>query len=183
MAGRLEGKVALITGSARGTGAETARVFAEEGATVWVADLLDDLGQEVAAELGARGRYQPLDVTSEAAWASAIEAIVARDSRIDVLVNNAAVLHLGPLVETTVADFERLIRVNQIGPFLGIRAVFEAMKQQGGGSIVNISSVDGYSAKNGVAAYASTKWALRGLTRVSAIELGRYGIRVNAVCP
>ncbi len=183
MAGRLEGKVAIITGAARGTGAETARVFAEEGATVWIADLLDDLGAVVAAELGDRGRYLHLDVSSETEWANAIETILARDSRVDVLVNNAAVLHFGPLTETTVSDFERLIRVNQIGPFLGIRAVFEAMKQQGGGSIVNISSVDGYIAKNGVAAYASTKWALRGLTRVSAIELGCYGIRVNAVCP
>ena len=112
-----------------------------------------------------------------------VEEVLARDERVDVLVNNAGVLHLAPLVETTAADFERLIRVNQIGPFLGIRAVFEAMKAQGGGSIVNISSVDGFSAKNGVVAYASTKWALRGITKVAAIELGRYGIRVNAVCP
>lgn len=183
MSDRLEGKVAIITGAARGTGAETARVFAEEGATVWIADLLEELGREVADELGERGRFVHLDVTAEDSWVSAVEAVLARDGRVDVLVNNAAVLHLGPLVETTAADFERLVRVNQIGPFLGIRAVFEAMKAQGGGSIVNISSVDGYSAKNGVAAYSSTKWALRGLTRVSAIELGRYGIRVNAVCP
>jgi 3alpha(or 20beta)-hydroxysteroid dehydrogenase len=183
MAGRLDGKVAIITGAARGTGAETARVFAEEGATVWVADLLDDLGKQVAGELGERGRYVHLDVTSEESWSEVIAELLARDGRVDVLVNNAAVLHLGPLVTTTAADFERLVRVNQIGPFLGIRAVFEAMKAQGGGSIVNISSVDGYSAKNGVGAYASTKWAVRGLTRVSAIELGRYGIRVNAVCP
>ena len=183
MSGRLEGKVAIITGAARGTGAETARVFAEEGATVWVADLLDDLGTQVAAELGEQGRYVHLDVASEASWANAIAEVLARDARVDALVNNAAVLHLAPLIETTAADFERLVRVNQIGPFIGIRAVFEAMKAQGGGSIVNISSVDGFSAKNGVAAYASTKWGVRGLTRVSAIELGRYGIRVNAVCP
>lgn len=183
MSGRLEGKVAIITGAARGTGAETARVFVEEGATVWLADVLDEPGTRVARELGDAAHYVHLDVTSESDWAGAVEQVLARDERVDALVNNAAVLHLGPLVETTAADFERLVRVNQIGPFLGIRAVFEAMKAQGGGAIVNISSVDGYSAKNGVVAYASTKWALRGITRVAAIELGRHGIRVNAVCP
>jgi len=183
MAQRLEGKVALITGAARGTGAEIARHFEREGATVWLADLRDELGADVARELGERARYLHLDVTEEAQWAAAVELLLDRDERIDVLVNNAALLHLAPLTETTAADFERLVRVNQVGPFLGIRAVVEAMKAQGGGSIVNICSVDGFNPKNGVVAYASTKYALRGITKVAAVELGRYGIRVNAVCP
>jgi len=181
--GRLEGKIAIVTGAARGTGAEIARSFVREGAIVWIADVLDDLAGELAAELGESARAIHLDVTEEAGWARAVEEVTGRDGQVDVLVNNAALLKLAPLVETTAADFERLIRVNQIGPFLGIRAVLEPMKALGGGSIVNIASVDGFSAKNGVVAYASTKWALRGITKVSAIELGRYGIRVNAVCP
>ncbi len=182
-AGRLEGKVAIITGAARGTGAAIARQFVREGATVWVADLLDDLAGKQVAELGESARAVHLDVAEEADWRRVVDEVTERDGKVDVLVNNAAVLKLAPLVETTAADFERLVRVNQIGPFLGIRAVVEPMKAIGGGSIVNIASVDGYSAKNGVVAYASTKWALRGITKVSAIELGRYGIRVNAVCP
>ncbi|MGI9590735.1 MAG: SDR family NAD(P)-dependent oxidoreductase [Myxococcota bacterium] len=181
--GRLENKVAIVTGAARGTGAEIARHFVREGAKVWIADLLDDLAGKLAAELGESARAIHLDVTDEAEWARVVEEVTGRDGRIDVLVNNAAILKLASLVETTGADFERLIRVNQIGPFLGIRAVLEPMKEVGGGSIVNIASVDGFSAKNGVIAYASTKWALRGITKVAAIELGRYGVRVNAVCP
>ena len=183
MGSRLEDKVAIVTGAARGTGAEIARHFVREGAKVWIADLLDDQADKLAAELGESARAIHLDVTDEAEWSQVVEEVTARDGGVDVLVNNAAILKLAPLVETTGADFERLIRVNQIGPFLGIRAVLEPMKELGGGSIVNIASVDGFSAKNGVVAYASTKWALRGITKVAAIELGRYGVRVNAVCP
>jgi len=181
--GRLDGKVAIVTGAARGTGAATARRFVNEGARVVVADVDVAGGEGVAKELGASACFERLDVGSEDDWDAAVKATLARWGRLDVLVNNAALLHLAALEDTTAEDFERLVRVNQIGPFLGIRAVTDPMRAAGVGSIVNVSSVDGLAAKNGVVAYASTKWALRGITRVAALELGRFGIRVNAVCP
>lgn len=183
MSGRLAGKVAIVTGAARGTGASTARLFAEEGASVVLGDVRDEAGQAVAKEIGDAARYERLDVTSADDWARVVARAEDRHGHVDVLVNNAGLLHLAALVETEVADFERLVRVNQIGPFLGIRAVVEPMQRAGGGSIVNISSVDGVMVHNGLAAYASTKWALRGLTKVAALELGKHAIRVNAVCP
>jgi 3alpha(or 20beta)-hydroxysteroid dehydrogenase len=180
---RLAGKVALITGSARGTGAATARMFAREGAQVVLGDVLDERGAAVAKEIGAAAAYRHLDVRSESDWKAAVSATVERHGRIDVLVNNAAILLIRTLAETSRDDLLRLVEVNQLGPYLGIRAVIEPMRAGGGGSIVNVSSSDGVKGMNGVSAYASTKWALRGITKSSAVELGRYGIRVNCVCP
>lgn len=181
--GRLDGKTALITGASRGTGEVTARLFAREGARVVLADVLDEPGEAVAKDIGEAAFYQHLDVTSEEDWARAVEACVERFGSLDILVNNAAVLLMAGIHETSLADFERVVRVNQTGTFLGIRAAIEPMRAAGGGSIVNLSSIDGRSAKNGIVAYSSSKWAVRGMTRVAALELGRYGIRVNAVCP
>jgi 3alpha(or 20beta)-hydroxysteroid dehydrogenase len=181
--GRLKGKIAIITGAARGTGEITARRFVEEGATVVLADILDEPGRVVAKELGDPASYETLDVTSEDDWQRVVQSTVDRLGRVDVLVNNAAVLLMRALEETSLQEFERVVSVNQTGTFLGIRAVIETMKAAGGGSIVNVSSVDGMGAKNGIAAYASSKWAVRGLTRVAALELGRFCIRVNTVCP
>ncbi len=183
MAGRLEGKVAIVTGGSRGTGEATARRFVREGASVVLADVLDEPGRKVASELGDRALYVHLDVTSEAEWAACLEQTLARFGKLDVLVNNAAVLHIAPLEETQLADWERLVRVNQTGPFLGIKTVAKAMRAGGGGSIVNVSSIDGLEGMSYVAAYASTKWALRGLAKCAALELGPDGIRVNTVCP
>src|SRR5687767_11175824 len=181
--GRLDGKVVIVTGAARGTGAATAQVLVEEGARVVLGDV-DAEGVAAQAERhGKSTRWLALDVGSEEAWARAVALALSEFGAVDGLVNNAAVLHLAAIEDTRAADFERLVRVNQIGPFLGIRAVVAPMREQGRGSIVNVSSVDGLAGKNGVVAYASTKWALRGITRVAALELGRWGIRVNTVCP
>ena len=183
MSGRLEGKVAIITGGARGTGEATARRFVREGAAVVLADILDPAGRKVAADLGERALYAHLDVTDEAQWQSCLDQALARFGKVDVLVNNAAVLHIGPLEATSVGEWERLSRVNLMGPFLGIKVCAKAIRAAGGGSIVNVSSIDGLEGMSYVSAYASTKWGLRGLSKCAALELGRDGIRLNTVCP
>jgi len=183
MTKRLDGKVALITGGARGTGEATARRFIAEGATVVIADLLDDLGESVAAELGDQAHYHHLDVTDESDWQATVGEIESTHGKLDVLINNAAILHLAPIEKTTLDDWNRVVQVNQTGVFLGIKSAAAAMRRAGGGSIVNVSSIDGLEGMNFVSAYASTKWALRGLSKCAALELGRDGIRVNTVCP
>jgi 3alpha(or 20beta)-hydroxysteroid dehydrogenase len=178
--GRLAGKIALITGAARGQGAAAARRFVAEGATVLLTDVLDDDGRTLAAELGAT--YLSLDVGDEAAWARAADLIRDRHGRLDVLVNNAGMLHFSAIESTTLADYERIIRVNQIGNFLGMRTAVPLMKDAGG-SIVNISSVEGLGGMPLLVAYAASKFAIRGMTKVAAMELGAHGIRVNSVHP
>ena len=180
---RLDGKIALITGGARGTGEQTARLFVDEGARVVIADVLEEEGRATAEDIGANAAFVRLDVTDESGWTRAIEQTIERFGPPTVLVNNAGLLHMRALLETEAADVERLWRVNALGPFLGMKAIARVMQAAGGGSIVNVASVDGLTVKNGLAAYAPTKWALRGLTRVAALELGQLGIRVNVVCP
>lgn len=180
--GRLDGRVAIVTGAARGTGEATARLFAAEGARLVLGDVNDEAGEGVAKTLGD-ARYVHLDVTSEDDWARAVETALGEMGRVDVLVNNAGVLHLASLADTTLADFERVVRVNQTGVFLGMRAVSRPMMEARSGSIVNISSIDGLQGHTGAVAYCASKWAVRGMTRVAALELGRFGIRVNCVCP
>jgi 3alpha(or 20beta)-hydroxysteroid dehydrogenase len=175
--GRLDGKVALVTGAARGIGEATARRFVAEGADVVLADRRDELGRSVADELGAR--YVSLDITSEDAWAGVVGAI----GRVDVLVNNAGVMRIAPLLETDLDTFRKVLDTNLVGAFLGTKAVAAGMRDRGGGSIINFSSPQGIEGRHGMVAYTSSKFAVRGLTRTAAMELGPLGIRVNAVIP
>jgi 3alpha(or 20beta)-hydroxysteroid dehydrogenase len=181
--GRLDGKVALITGAARGQGAAAARRFVAEGAQVMIADMLTEEGKALAEELGEAAWYQPLDVGDESAWESATTELERVFGRLDVLVNNAGVLFFSALEQTSLADYQRVIRTNQIGTFLGMRSAVPMMKRAGGGSIVNISSVEGLAGMPMLTAYAASKFAIRGMTKVAAMELGLDGIRVNSVHP
>jgi 3alpha(or 20beta)-hydroxysteroid dehydrogenase len=179
---RLSGKVAIVTGGARGMGEATVRLFVENGAKVLIGDILEAEGQALADELGEAVRFTRMDVSSEEDWAAAV-AQAEEMGPLNVLVNNAAIVHMAAISDTTAEDFMRVVKINQLSCFLGIRAAIDPMKAAGGGSIINISSIDGLQSKPGLSAYSSTKWALRGLTRAAAIELGQYGIRVNTVHP
>ena len=179
--GKLDGRVVIVTGAARGQGEQEARLFAAEGARVVVADVLDDQGEALAKELGAL--HVRLDVSKEADWDAAVVATKEAYGRIDGLVNNAGILRFNSLVDTPLEEFMQVVQVNQVGCFLGIKAVAGEIAAAGGGTIVNTAS---YTAMTGMAAvgtYAATKHAILGLTRVAAMELAQQGIRVNAMCP
>ncbi|MFE9303331.1 SDR family NAD(P)-dependent oxidoreductase [Streptomyces sp. NPDC006856] len=182
--GKLDGRVVLVTGAARGQGEQAARLFAAEGARVVVADVLVEQGEALAEELGADvARFVRLDVGSEGDWAAAVTAAREAFGKIDGLVNNAGILRFNELVDTPLAEFEQVVRVNMTGAFLGIRAVAPEIAAAGGGTIVNTSSYTGLTGMPLVGAYAATKHAVLGLTRVAAMELAGKGVRVNAVCP
>ena len=179
--GRLEGKTALITGGARGQGAAEAALFAEEGANVVLTDVLDEEGEQTAAEAGAT--FLRHDVTSEEEWASVVSRAVELHGGIDVLINNAGIYIPTPLVGGDLGDYRRVIEVNQTGVYLGMREVAPVMIERGGGSIINISSVGGLRGTGVAFGYTASKWAVRGMTKSAAVALGRYGIRVNSVHP
>ena len=179
----MTGKVALVTGGARGIGGATARLMIERGAQVVIGDVLVDEGRALASDLGEGARFQELDITSEEAWTTAVNGVLAEFGRLDVLVNNAGAFGLGSLENTTRESFEKLITVNEIGCFLGMKAVVAPMRDAGGGAIVNTLSAAGLVGNPGLFGYTATKWALRGMTKTAAAELGQYGIRVNAVLP
>jgi 3alpha(or 20beta)-hydroxysteroid dehydrogenase len=182
--GRLDGKVALITGGARGMGKSHVRHFVAEGARVVSGDVLDDKGAYVAAKLGPDVcRYTHHDVTSEADWAAAVALAIEAFGRLDVLVNNAGISMFAPIEDMPLADFKRVLEVNAVGCWLGMKSVIPPMKQAGGGSIVNISSIEGLTGSASLSAYSASKFAIRGMTKSAARELGQFGIRVNSVHP
>ena len=181
--GRLDGKVAIITGAARGQGAAEARLFVAEGAKVVLADVLDEEGEAVAAGLGDAATYAHLDVTDEDQWTATVALAEERYGLVTVLVNNAGVLHFQALHKTELEDFDRILRVNVHGVFLGMKSVTDSMAGAGGGSIVNISSTAGLQGLPYLGAYVASKWAVRGLSKTAAIDLGHKNIRVNSVHP
>ena len=181
--GRLDGKVALISGAARGQGEAEARLFVAEGAHVMLGDVLDEEGEVVAKELGDQAAYRHHDVTSESEWEAMVEATVSQFGRLDVLVNNAGIFRIMPMTMTTLEDYMQVVNINQVGVFLGMKAACPPMIEQGSGSIVNISSVAGLGGGLGTTAYTASKFAVRGMTKVAAVELAPFGVRVNSVHP
>jgi 3alpha(or 20beta)-hydroxysteroid dehydrogenase len=182
--GRLDGKVALITGGARGMGKSHVRHFVAEGARVVFGDVLDDKGGYVAAKLGEQScRYLHHDVTRPDDWEAAVALAVDAFGKLDVLVNNAGILAFASIAEMPLADFRRVLEVNAVGCWLGMKVVIDPMKNAGGGSIVNISSIEGFTGAAGLSAYSASKFAIRGMTKVAARELAQFGIRVNSVHP
>ncbi len=183
MSGRLEGKIALVTGAARGQGEAHVRRFVAEGAKVVATDVLADEVKALADELGDAVVAMSHDVGDEQQWSEAVELTEKSFGGINVLVNNAGIARMSPLVDMSTDDYMDVIRINQVGVFFGMRAVARAMQRSGGGSIVNISSVDGMAGMAGVIGYVASKFAVRGMTKTAAVELGPLGIRVNSVHP
>jgi 3alpha(or 20beta)-hydroxysteroid dehydrogenase len=180
---RLEGKVAIISGGARGQGAAEARLFVAEGARVMIGDVLDAEGEVTVKEIGAGAAFRHLDVTESGSWADVVAATRERFGPPSVLINNAGIFRLTPIEVTSAESYMEVIRVNQLGVFLGMQAVAGAMREMRGGSIVNVSSIAGLTGSAGSIAYSASKWAVRGMTKVAALELAPAGIRVNSIHP
>lgn len=181
--GRLAGKVAIVTGGAQGQGAEIVRAFVAEGASVAIADINEGDGQALADELGESAHFTRHDVSDEASWQELVSDTNDRFGAVNVLVNNAGILRFGQVDKMPLAEAQLIWSINQQGCFLGMAAVVPTMKRNGGGSIVNASSVEGLGGMGSVVAYCGSKWAIRGMTKAAAHELGRRGIRVNSVHP
>jgi len=180
--GDLDGRVAIVTGGARGQGAAEARLFAAEGATVVITDVLDEAGEQTAGGLGCE--YLHLDVSSEAEWQSVVDDVIARHGRLDILMNNAGIFKPAQMLNTSTEMWDQTVAINQTGVFFGMRTAARAMIAAGnGGSIINTSSIAGLEGGFGACAYVATKHAVTGMTKVVAKELGKYGIRVNSIHP
>lgn len=180
---RLEGKVALITGGARGMGESHARAMVAQGAKVVLADLLDGEGQALAAELGDAALYVHLDVTDRSQWADAVAAAVARFGRLNVLVNNAGIVNWGPIGTYTPEQWDTIIAVNLTGVFNGIHHCLDALKSSAPSSIINISSTAGLQGYGSIPGYNASKFGVTGLTKSVALDLGTSGVRCNSVHP
>lgn len=181
--GKLDGKTAIITGGARGMGAATAKLFVAEGANVVITDILEPEGNATAKALGERALFVRHDVSQEADWEAVIAAALEAFGGINILINNAGILQIGAIEQQKREAWDTILGVNLIGPAIGHRLVIPHMVAAGGGSIVNVSSTEGLEGKNGVGAYAASKWGLRGFSKVAAYELGPKGIRVNTIHP
>jgi 3alpha(or 20beta)-hydroxysteroid dehydrogenase len=177
----LDGRVALVSGAAQGQGEAEARLLVARGARVVLADVLDC--STVAADLGDAAHAVHLDVTSSAGWRAAVAAATERFGRLDVLVNNAGILRVGSIEAMAEDDYMEVVRINQLGCFLGMQAAIPALRASGNASIVNVSSLAGMTGVVGVVAYGASKWAIRGMTKTAALELGHDGIRVNSAHP
>ncbi|HLV72969.1 3alpha(or 20beta)-hydroxysteroid dehydrogenase [Actinomadura hallensis] len=181
--GRVDGKVALISGGARGIGAASARALAAEGARVVIGDLLDEEGEAVAKDIGDAARYVHLDVRSPDDWKAAVDTAVSEFGRLNVLVNNAGIANGSAIGRFGLDKWQEIIDVNLTGPFLGIRAAADALVAAGGGSIINNSSIEGLRGTSWAHGYVASKWGLRGLTKSVAVELAPHGVRVNSLHP
>jgi 3alpha(or 20beta)-hydroxysteroid dehydrogenase len=180
---RLAGKIAIVTGGAQGQGAEIARQFVAQGAKVAIADVADDLGQPLADELGDSAFFRHHDVSDEDSWTALVAEVEERYGPVNVLANNAGILRFGEIEKMTKDEYLALVHVNQLGTFLGMRAVARTMRKNGGGSIINSSSVEGLAGMASLTGYVATKWAIRGMTKAAAMELGPKQIRVNSIHP
>lgn len=180
---RLDGKIAIVTGGAQGQGAAISRGFVAEGARVVIADVADEPGKALADELGEGAVFAHHDVSSEESWTDVVALAETTFGPVNVLVNNAGILVFSSIDDMSLADYERLISINQTGTWLGMRAVVPTMKRNGGGSIVNASSVEGLGGMPTLSAYVASKWAIRGMTKAIAMECGARGIRANSVHP
>jgi 3alpha(or 20beta)-hydroxysteroid dehydrogenase len=181
--GRVAGKVALISGGARGMGAEHARMLVREGAKVVIGDILDDEGKALADEIGEAARYVHLDVTQPDQWDAAVATATGEFGKLNVLVNNAGIVALGQLKNFDLAKWQKVIDVNLTGTFLGMRVAVGPMTAAGGGSIINVSSIEGLRGAPAVHPYVASKWAVRGLAKSAALELAPLNIRVNSIHP
>jgi 3alpha(or 20beta)-hydroxysteroid dehydrogenase len=181
--GRVDGKVTLISGGARGMGAADARALVAEGGKVVIGDILDDEGKTLADELGEAARYVHLDVTDAEQWDAAVNVAVEAFGKLTSLVNNAGIVALGKIGQFDMAKWQKVIDVNLTGTFLGMQAVVAQLKAAGSGSIINVSSIEGLRGAPMVHPYVASKWAVRGLAKSAAIELGPQNIRVNSIHP
>ncbi len=181
--GRVDGKVALISGGARGMGASHARMLVAEGARVVIGDILDEEGKALADEIGDAARYVHLDVTQPDQWDAAVATATGEFGKLNVLVNNAGIVALGQLKNFDLAKWQKVIDVNLTGTFLGMRVAVEPMTEAGGGSIINVSSIEGLRGAAAVHPYVASKWAVRGLAKSAALELAPLNIRVNSIHP